>query len=333
MLVTNPMLTPPIAAWLTCTCDGAPVLTTAFMPGAGDNLWPMIALIGAAAILMGIFQAFRRKPGTAILALFCGAGLLGLFAAFGQPRPIRGALTINFVGPPRLVLPAGPGQPVIVVEPSRSGDITAVVTQQEILEQRIDALGAKFRKMRSKELDRRLRDDRTVLGFSELQDSAHEARQQALQDVAGELRRRLRDHVAPHTKLPVGAKLDEHAAEIEDLIVGILEGLADSAHVGIVTREFGSPQARRHRTAVRVDPEQVVQEISSQVSEFFDTKVAPWMVRAVRTTLTMLALGILVYLAFVFVDSGTRGHFTWTLRIAAAVAFVGMCGALWYLVP
>ncbi len=40
------------------------------------------------------------------------------------------------------------------------------------------------------------------------------------------------------------------------------------------------------------------------------------------------ALGAMICLGYLFADAGTRGHFTWPLRILSAVGFVGICAAV-----
>ena len=35
-----------------------------------------------------------------------------------------------------------------------------------------------------------------------------------------------------------------------------------------------------------------------------------------------------LYIGYLFLDAGTRGQFTWTLRIISIVAFFGMCGVV-----
>ena len=44
-------------------------------------------------------------------------------------------------------------------------------------------------------------------------------------------------------------------------------------------------------------------------------------------------LAAMIFLAYLFLDSGTRGQFTWPLRIFAVVAFVGLCVMLVVLRP
>lgn len=45
--------------------------------------------------------------------------------------------------------------------------------------------------------------------------------------------------------------------------------------------------------------------------------------------LTGGALALLVALAYLFLDAGTRGRYTWPLRIGAVAMFSGLCFALW----
>lgn len=40
------------------------------------------------------------------------------------------------------------------------------------------------------------------------------------------------------------------------------------------------------------------------------------------------AITVFLYLAYLFLDAGTRGHFTWQLRIISILAFVGICVAI-----
>ncbi len=47
---------------------------------------------------------------------------------------------------------------------------------------------------------------------------------------------------------------------------------------------------------------------------------------------SLLVFGVLLYLAYLFLDTSTRGQFNRGLRTVAALAFVGICCALWYFV-
>lgn len=48
----------------------------------------------------------------------------------------------------------------------------------------------------------------------------------------------------------------------------------------------------------------------------------------IQTFIIAGALAAFLYLAYIFLDAGTRGHFTWTLRATAVLAFGALCAAL-----
>jgi len=48
----------------------------------------------------------------------------------------------------------------------------------------------------------------------------------------------------------------------------------------------------------------------------------PW------TVVSVAALAGMIYLGYLFLDAGTRGHYTWTLRAVAVLGFAGLCAAL-----
>lgn len=43
------------------------------------------------------------------------------------------------------------------------------------------------------------------------------------------------------------------------------------------------------------------------------------------TLVSAITLAAMIYLAYLFLDAGTRGQFTWPLRVFSVVAFVGIC--------
>jgi hypothetical protein len=55
--------------------------------------------------------------------------------------------------------------------------------------------------------------------------------------------------------------------------------------------------------------------------------------RNLWAAVSVVVLGVMIFLGYLFLDSGTRGQFTWTLRIAAVVGFVGICILLLALHP
>jgi hypothetical protein len=50
----------------------------------------------------------------------------------------------------------------------------------------------------------------------------------------------------------------------------------------------------------------------------------------VRQTSGAGFLVVFIALAYLFVDAGTHGRYTWPLRITAAAGFTGVCLFLWY---
>lgn len=46
------------------------------------------------------------------------------------------------------------------------------------------------------------------------------------------------------------------------------------------------------------------------------------------TGLMAFAIGAFLYLGYIFLDAGTRGYFTWSLRIVSVVTFAALCLAL-----
>jgi hypothetical protein len=48
----------------------------------------------------------------------------------------------------------------------------------------------------------------------------------------------------------------------------------------------------------------------------------PW------TILTALAVAAFLYVGYVFLDAGTRGHFTWSLRLVSIVVFAAICAMM-----
>ena len=46
------------------------------------------------------------------------------------------------------------------------------------------------------------------------------------------------------------------------------------------------------------------------------------------TVLTALAIAAFLYVGYVFLDAGTRGHFTWSLRLVSIVVFAAICAMM-----
>jgi hypothetical protein len=47
----------------------------------------------------------------------------------------------------------------------------------------------------------------------------------------------------------------------------------------------------------------------------------------------MGVMGVLIWLAYLFLNSGTRGHFVWKLRAGSVAGFTAVCLAIHYLQP
>jgi hypothetical protein len=71
-------------------------LAGVFSSNGSGSLWPMIALIGAAGVVVGIMQALRRKPGTAVVFLLCGACLLGLYSSMAWRDGASASWVVRF---------------------------------------------------------------------------------------------------------------------------------------------------------------------------------------------------------------------------------------------
>ena len=109
--------------------------------------------------------------------------------------------------------------------------------------------------------------------------------------------------------------------------------LRDTDHVEVFTESYGHDGEETFRSAVRVQhPQDIARVYQAKAKDVFTQEVVPRGRRFAITGVSLVILSILVYLAYLFVDTGTRGHFTWTLRIATVAAFVGICTALWYVV-
>ena len=292
------------------------------------GLWPMVGLIGAALMLAGIFQAIRRRPFTAILALLVGGLSLGLVLSLG-PTDSRGITAVfDLAGRPAVVLrpPPAPRPPIAERPPE------PCIDEKYALVNQASRLGKKFQELSAGKLTDYFECSETLCGVSDVHKSAEKASKEAFERVARRLRVRYLPKLAEHSKIPRD-KIEEHAEDIENVLADVLRKLSESGRVEITAQNWGSDREPRHRAAVRVHPERLARELRDTVTEFVETELTPLMRRTAGTLLSMFALCILLYLAYVFVDTGTRGHFTWTLRVAAALAFVGICGALWYLGP
>jgi hypothetical protein len=99
-------------------------------------------------------------------------------------------------------------------------------------------------------------------------------------------------------------------AEVGDGSTHVVQSrYADQEHVGAHTGAAKSVVTRLRKTVSRYEPEAKGDEI-------------------VWTLVMGAAIAIFLYLAYLFLDAGTRGHFTWQLRIISVLAFVAVCVAI-----
>ncbi len=114
---------------------------------------------------------------------------------------------------------------------------------------------------------------------------------------------------------------------------------------------------RIHETARRLVHEHLTDEFSQTVSgDFVDTNRCAVLVELDGSTLGMAAtnlirrqhvakegllqragamgvMGVLIWFAYLFLNSGTRGHFVWKLRAGSVVGFTAVCLAIHYFQP
>ena len=90
---------------------------------------------------------------------------------------------------------------------------------------------------------------------------------------------------------------------------------ATQTTVGILEQPPAPPPPR-----LPPEPRSAAELIQQQKPAPHPARLAPhW------TLVSAIALAAMVYLAYLFLDAGTRGQFTWPLRIFSVVAFVGIC--------
>ncbi|UCG32657.1 MAG: hypothetical protein JSU68_13450 [Phycisphaerales bacterium] len=327
MLPTTQNLIPMATGLLTDVyCVKSACRVSDFVTREFHGLWPMVGLLGAALMLAGLFQAFRRKPFTAIFALLIGGLGLGVFLSLTRTESRSITAVFDVVRRPMVVRRAPPApRPPLAERPPEP-----LIDEKYALVNQVSRLGDKYHKLPAKKLAHSFECEDTVCGVSDVHKSADDAKEQAFGRVAERLRRQYLPKIAENSRIPAD-KIEEHAEDIDKVIAEVLRGLSKSGRVEIASEEWGTPADPRHRAAVRVFPEKLARELRATITDFVETELTPLMRRTAGTLLSMFALCILLYLAYVFVDTGTRGHFTRTLRVAAALAFVGICGALWYL--
>ena len=106
--------------------------------------------------------------------------------------------------------------------------------------------------------------------------------------------------------------------------------LAQSARIKIqagaeAINEVAQKVAEQTRALVRQHPVPPVPDVAHRVVDGV-RRARPAGLAA--SGLMAFAIGALLYLGYIFLDAGTRGHFTWSLRIVSVVTFAALCLAL-----
>lgn len=300
-------------------------------------LWRMVALVGLGMLVLSLLQCFRRRLGTAFLAFICGGCLVGLAAGpgrvAGHGQWAQGITHIKIRPMPLLGFEITRSGPDKVSEPGVILQAPEPLVRMEPLSQLMARMGSEFWSLESEELRSLSEDGRAILKRTERYETAGKARLEAYRMAARELRVDLQQLAHEHARW-AERKIKRNQGDVEEGLVELLQGIEDSEHVEIITESTSADGTGAFRSAIRVrHPGDIAQGVKEQ---FFEKaaplieKVAPRGRRLAMTGVSLAALGILVFLAYVFVDTGTRGHFTWTLRFLTVTAFVGICTALWY---
>lgn len=137
-------------------------------------------------------------------------------------------------------------------------------------------------------------------------------------------------HLAPHVALPVptvavpprpeldiAPAMDQARVDYEITYVDVGDG---------PTQFVESHVARDGRVGVHAGANQTV--VIKPRRTLFQYVQAGKKDGIVWTAILGGAIILFLYLAYLFLDAGTRGHFTWQLRIISVVAFVGICVAI-----
>lgn len=106
-------------------------------------------------------------------------------------------------------------------------------------------------------------------------------------------------------------RLGEHADRI---VAEVGDGIGDIS--AILPEEF--------RSAIQFDmplPSGRLNAFASSIDRPLNDEGRSWLKRI----LSFGAVGLFLFLTYLFFDSGTRGQFTWPLRFLSVLAFIGIC--------
>ena len=339
MVLLQNIATTLLACTDTCAHEKLATLGLTAVGHDPGTVWRLIGVVGMSALVLSLLQCFRRRLGMAFLAFICGVGLLGMALGPGRhgwinhvkirPMPFLGfSVTTDdeydLSGPQAWSVSSGEfWSPKSPESPEAAEPLPLVV----------DRMGKKFWKLKDKQLQRELDDKRSILKRTqESHETARKAEHEAYREAAVEIRAYFQSLAAEHAEW-AEREIQRNRRDLEKGIAELLNELRDTEHVEVFTESFGHDGKDGFRSAVRVQhPQDIARVYQAKAKDVFTQEVVPRGRRFAITGVSLVLLSILVYLAYLFVDTGTRGHFTWTLRIATVAAFVGICSALWYVV-
>ena len=113
-------------------------------------------------------------------------------------------------------------------------------------------------------------------------------------------------------------------AEVDALTIGLADEGGGTGGDSIHTVELAKTCSGEF--IVQADGEsRVVVEAPAPLRRLDGRKALPGFA---GTVLLAGAILVLLYLGYIFLDAGTRGQFTWQLRIISVLAFIGFCAAI-----
>ncbi len=120
------------------------------------------------------------------------------------------------------------------------------------------------------------------------------------------------------------------AGELRDIVLNaqIENGNAVSVSESLTTAEIPEVEVRTGKSRDIGFPDGGFDDIDLAALAQ-ESSVNPW----VKKAMTLAALAVMVALAYVFVDAGRRGRYTWPLRVGSAAAFAVLCAVLARLGP
>ena len=114
-------------------------------------------------------------------------------------------------------------------------------------------------------------------------------------------------------------------AEVDAPAIGLAEECGGIGGDSVYTVELAKTGSGEFVVQADGDSRVVAQAPAPPMRRLDGKKASPGFA---GTALLAGAILVLLYLGYVFLDAGTRGHFTWQLRIISVLAFIGFCVAI-----